>query len=66
VFWTSGTGIDGHTPVDLDELDLICVDPLPSYIWYQEDMSSHTASVAFEKNAGPEPSSRSYQVSARW
>jgi len=27
VFWTTGTGIDGHTPVDLDELDLICIDP---------------------------------------
>src|SRR5207245_479285 len=35
VFWTSDTGIDGHTPVDLDELDLICINPLPSYIWYQ-------------------------------
>jgi len=26
----------------------------------------HTASVAFGKNAGPEPGSRSYHVSARW
>ena len=23
VFWTSDTGIDGQTPVDLDELDLV-------------------------------------------
>lgn len=30
VFWTADTGIDGQTPVDLDELDLICIDPLPS------------------------------------
>ncbi len=29
VFWTSDTGIDGQTPVDLDELDLICIDPVP-------------------------------------
>jgi hypothetical protein len=36
VFWTSDTGIDGQTPVDLDELDLISIDPLPSYIWYQD------------------------------
>jgi hypothetical protein len=36
VFWTSDTGIDGQTPVDLDELDLICIDPLPSYVWYQD------------------------------
>jgi hypothetical protein len=36
VFWTSDTGIDGQTPVDIDELDLISIDPLPSYIWYQD------------------------------
>ena len=28
VFWTSDTGIDGENPVDLDELDLILIDPL--------------------------------------
>jgi hypothetical protein len=31
--WTD-TGIDGQTPVDLDELDLVGIDPLPSWIWY--------------------------------
>jgi hypothetical protein len=36
VFWTSDTGIDGQTPVDLDELDLVGIDPLPSWIWYQD------------------------------
>lgn len=36
VVWTSDTGIDGHTPVDLDELDLIGIRPLPSYVWYQD------------------------------
>jgi hypothetical protein len=36
VFWTSDTGIDGQTPVDLDELDLIRIGPLPSYIWYED------------------------------
>ena len=36
VFWTSDTGIDGQNPVDLEELDLISIDPLPSYIWYQD------------------------------
>jgi hypothetical protein len=34
-FWTADTGIDGQTPVDLDELDLVCIDPLPSWVWYQ-------------------------------
>lgn len=35
-FWTSDTGIDGQTPVDLDDLDLVCIDPLPSWVWYQD------------------------------
>jgi hypothetical protein len=35
-FWTVDTRIDGQNPVDLDELDLIPVDPLPSYVWYQD------------------------------
>ena len=32
-FWTSDTGIDGQDPVELDELDLIPIDPLPSGVW---------------------------------
>ena len=36
VFWTSDTGIDGANPVDLDQLDLILIDPLPSYVWYRD------------------------------
>ena len=36
VFWTSDTGIDGEKPVDLDELELVVIDPLPSYVWYQD------------------------------
>jgi hypothetical protein len=35
-FWTADTGIDGQTPVDLDELDLVVIGPLPSWVWYQE------------------------------
>jgi len=35
-FWTSDTGIDGQHPVDLDELDLVVIDPLPSSVWYQD------------------------------
>jgi hypothetical protein len=46
VFWTSDTGFDGHTPVELDDLDLIGIHPLPSYVWYQDmadfaDLISH-------------------------
>jgi hypothetical protein len=36
VFWTSDTGINGEDPVELDELDLIVIDPLPSYVWFQD------------------------------
>ena len=36
MYWTSDTGIDGQTTVDLDELDPIWIDPLPSYVWYQD------------------------------
>jgi hypothetical protein len=35
VFWTADGGIDGHTPIDLDDLDLLAIGPLPSYIWYE-------------------------------
>ena len=35
-FWTSDTGIDGQNPVEIDELDLVPIDPLPSHIWYQD------------------------------
>lgn len=36
VFWTSDTGIDGENPVEIDELDLIVISPLPSHVWYQD------------------------------
>jgi hypothetical protein len=29
-------GIDGENPVEIDELDLIPIDPIPSYVWYQD------------------------------
>jgi hypothetical protein len=35
-YWTSELGIDGKNPIDLDELDLLPVDPLPSYVWYAD------------------------------
>ena len=30
VLWTSDTGIDGHNTVALDDLELVCIDALPS------------------------------------
>ncbi|MBT8225491.1 MAG: hypothetical protein HKP61_12585 [Dactylosporangium sp.] len=36
VYWTRDCGIDGQNPVDLDELDLVGIDPLPSSVWYQD------------------------------
>ncbi|WP_206665891.1 hypothetical protein [Pedococcus bigeumensis] len=43
-FWTSDTGIDGENPVEIDERDLISIDPVPSYVWYQ-DMADFAAGV---------------------
>jgi Uncharacterised protein family (UPF0158) len=52
VFWSADTGIDGHSPIDLDELDpeLVAVHPLPSWIWYQ-DMADFAAMIA-DQQAG--------------
>ncbi len=47
-FWTEDTGIDGRTPVDLDELDLVAIDPLPSYVWYQ-DMADFAEGISDEQ-----------------
>src|SRR6266516_1027319 len=49
-FWTSDTGIDGQNPVELDELDLVCIDPLPSYVWYR-DMADFAEGVS-DQDAG--------------
>ena len=35
-FWTSDTGIDGENPIDLDELDLLPIEPIPSGVWYAD------------------------------
>jgi hypothetical protein len=47
-FWTADTGIDGQPPVDLDELDLVGIDPLPSWIWYQ-DMADFAEALTDER-----------------
>ena len=46
-FWTADGGIDGHSPVDLDDLDLVCIDPLPSCVWYQ-DMADFAEGISDE------------------
>ena len=35
-FWTSDTGVDGENPVEIDELDLILIEPPPPYVWFQD------------------------------
>ena len=44
-FWTSDTGIDAENAVELDELDLILIDPLPPYVWFQ-DMADFAEGVS--------------------
>jgi len=48
VFWTRDCGIDGQNPVDLEELDLVVIDPLPSYVWYQ-DMADFAEGISDEQ-----------------
>lgn len=50
VRWTREGGIDGKTPVDLDDLDLVAIRPLPSSVWY-EDMADFTDLVSDEQAA---------------
>jgi hypothetical protein len=47
-FWTQDGGIDGEHPVDLDDLDLIAIHPLPSYVWY-EDMADFAEGISDEQ-----------------
>jgi hypothetical protein len=47
-FWTEDGGIDGRTPVDLEELDLIPIDPLPSRVWYR-DMADFAEGVSDQR-----------------
>lgn len=52
VFWSADTGIDGHTPVELDDLDedLVGIRPLPSWVWYQ-DMADFVTGINDERAA---------------
>ena len=47
-FWTADGGIDGHTPIDLDDLDRPEFGPLPSYIWYQ-DMADFAEDISDDR-----------------
>ena len=47
-FWTEDGGIDGNTPVDLEELDLIPIEPLPSRVWYR-DMADFAEGVSNQR-----------------
>lgn len=46
--WTQDGGIDGEHPVDLDEVSLIGIHPLPSYVWYQ-DMADFAEGIRDER-----------------
>jgi hypothetical protein len=48
VFWTVGTGTGGQPPVDLDELELAGIDPLPSWVCCP-DMADFAESITDER-----------------
>ena len=47
-FWTEDGGIDGRTPVDLEELDLIPIEPLPSWVRYR-DMADFAEAISDQR-----------------
>lgn len=47
-FWTADTGVDGENPVDLDDVDLMPIDPLPSAVWYA-DMADFAEGVSDDR-----------------
>jgi Uncharacterised protein family (UPF0158) len=47
-FWTEDGGIDGRTPVDLEELDLVPIQPLPSWVWYR-DMADFAEGISDQR-----------------
>src|SRR5215213_5030301 len=46
--WTEDGGIDGRTPVDLEDVDLVPIEPLPSWVWYQ-DMVDFAEGISDER-----------------
>jgi hypothetical protein len=46
--WTQDGGIDGRTPVELEEVDLLPIEPLPSWVWYQ-DMADFAEGVSDQR-----------------
>jgi hypothetical protein len=48
MMWTADGGIDGKTPVDLDELDLVPIEALPSSVWHR-DMAEFAERVSDER-----------------
>lgn len=40
----------GENPVDLDELDLVLIDRVPSYVWYQ-DMVHFAAGIGTARSS---------------
>ncbi|WP_410669596.1 UPF0158 family protein [Amycolatopsis sp. cmx-4-68] len=50
-FWTRDGGIDGEHPVDLDDLALIVIDPLPSAVWHH-DMVDFADGISDEQAGG--------------
>ena len=55
VFWTRDTGIDGENPVEIDELDLIPIDPIPSNVWYQDPMAQQGSLLRARSGSAAKP-----------
>ena len=50
--WTADGGIDGKTPVDLDELDLVSIEALPPSVWHRDMVDFAQRSATSRRAAG--------------
>jgi Uncharacterised protein family (UPF0158) len=46
--WTEDEGVDGAGPVELDEVDGVVIEPIPSYVWYR-DMVDFAEGISDER-----------------
>jgi hypothetical protein len=46
--WTEDDGVDGTGPIDLDEVDGVVIEAIPSYVWYR-DMVDFAEGISEER-----------------
>jgi hypothetical protein len=47
-FWTEDGGVDGEHPLELDEVDAVAIEPIPSHVW-SRDMVDFAEGIGDER-----------------